>query len=224
MKKRFLIAFVAALAFSMLIGIYYTSADAEKAKPYAGTTAKKAMPAEKAVKVETCYDCHSQIKDFHAGSKHAKVNCSNCHEGLDSHVKDTTTKPVTRTDHAVCGKCHKEQYESFVSVNLESKAKVEKATFKSRSPLFDKLMAPHGFTKEHAEPRSHVFMLVDHLIVDRGYGGRFQLKDWTKISDAKGSEKSAWGVLIDKDPSTSDQKAFIPQTATAANPRGDPSG
>ena len=41
MKKRFLIAFVAALAFSMLIGIYYTSADAEKAKPYAGTTAKK---------------------------------------------------------------------------------------------------------------------------------------------------------------------------------------
>lgn len=218
MKKRFLIAFVAVLAISMLIGIYFTSADAEKAKPYAGTTAKKAMPEEKEVKAETCYGCHSDIKDFHTKGKHAKVNCSNCHEGLASHLKSATTKPVTRTDHATCGKCHKEEYESFVSVNLESKAKVEKATFKSRSPLFDKLMAPHGFTKEHAEPRSHVFMLVDHLIVDRGYGGRFQLKDWTKISDAKGSEKSAWGVLIDKEPSTSDQKAFIPQTATAANP------
>ncbi len=70
-------------------------------------------------------------------------------------------------DHATCGKCHKEQYESFVEVNHESKAKVEKGTFKSRSPLFDKLLAPHGFTKEHAEPRSHVFMMVDHLIVDR---------------------------------------------------------
>ena len=217
MKRRFFIAFMAALAISLLIGAYYTSADAEKAKPYAGTTAKKAMPAEKGVKAETCYSCHSDIKDFHAKGKHAKVNCSNCHEGLDSHVKDTMTKPVTRTDHAVCGKCHKEQYESFVSVNLESKAKVEKATFKSRSPLFDKLMMPHGFVKEHAEPRSHIFMLVDHLTIDRGYGGRFQLKDWTKILDAKGAEKSAWGILMDKDPSTSDQKAFIPQSATAAN-------
>ena len=218
MKKRFFIAFWAALAISMLIGTYYSSADAEKAKPYKSSEPKKAMPAEKAVKAETCYACHSDIKDFHAKGKHAKVNCSNCHEGLDSHVKDTMTKPVTRTDHAVCGKCHKEQYESFVSVNLESKAKVEKATFKSRSPLFDKLMMPHGFVKEHAEPRSHVFMLVDHLTIDRAYGGRFQLKDWTKILDAKGAEKSAWGILIDKDPSTSDQKAFIPQSATAANP------
>jgi formate-dependent nitrite reductase cytochrome c552 subunit len=138
---------------------------------------------------------------------------------LDKHLKEgPSAKPVTRMDHATCGKCHKEQYESFVANNLESKAKVEKASFKSRSPLFDKLIMPHGFSKEHAEPRSHVFMLVDHLLVDRAYGGRFQLKDWTKISDAKGAEKSAWEVLIDKEPSTSDQKAFLPQTATAANP------
>ena len=26
-----------------------------------------------------------------------------------------------------------------------------------------KLMAPHGFTREHNEPRSHVFMNLDHL-------------------------------------------------------------
>ena len=87
MKKRFLIAFVAALAFSMLIGIYYTSADAEKAKPYAGTTAKKAMSAEKAVKAETCFTCHSTIKELHTMGKHAKVNCTSCHNGLDKHQK-----------------------------------------------------------------------------------------------------------------------------------------
>jgi hypothetical protein len=121
-------------------------------------------------------------------------------------------------DLATCGQCHKEEYESIVSVDIDSRAKVEKATFKSRSPLFDKLLMPHGFTKEHAEPRSHVFMLMDHLIVDRAYGGRFQLKDWKEIGDAKGAETNLWSTLIDKDPASSDQKAFLPQTATAANP------
>ena len=99
MKKRFLIAFVAALAFSMLIGIYYTSADAEKAKPYAGTTAKKAMPAEKAVKVETCFTCHSTIKELHTMGKHAKVNCTSCHSGLDKHQKHPGLKQGLQPTH-----------------------------------------------------------------------------------------------------------------------------
>ncbi len=185
--------------------------------------AQKAQLADKPVKVETCYGCHGEIKDFHAKGKHSKVNCINCHEGLGKHLKEgATSKPVTRMDHATCGKCHKEQYESFVAVNLESKPKVEKSISTSRSPLFDAIMKPHGFTREHAEPRSHVFMLVDHLLVDRAYGGRFQLKDLTKIGDAKGAEKSAWEVLKDLDPATSDQKVFPPYTprtaATAANP------
>lgn len=169
-------------------------------------------------KKETCYGCHSEIQEFHAKGKHVKVSCGECHKDLDEHLKDPSQFPLTRTEHAVCGKCHKDQYDSFVAPNLKSKARVEKATFKSRSPLFDKLSMPHGFTKEHAEPRSHVFALVDHLIVDRAYGGRFQLKDWTRISDAKGAEKNAWGLLVDKEPGSSDQKVFLPQTATAANP------
>lgn len=208
MGEKMHVFFRALLALSLLCAFYYSTADAQKA------TLK-----EKAVKVETCYGCHGDIKDFHTKGKHAKVNCINCHEGLDRHLKEgPSVKPVTMMEHAICGKCHKEEYESFVAVNLESKAKVEKATFKSRSPLFDKLSVPHAFTKEHAEPRSHVFMLVDHLIVDRAYGGRFQLKDLTKILDAKGAERSAWEILIDKDPSSSDQRIFIPQSATAANP------
>ncbi|MBI4690935.1 MAG: ammonia-forming cytochrome c nitrite reductase subunit c552 [Nitrospirae bacterium] len=204
MQKKVIVLIIVFFAAAVIGGTYHTNADAQR---YAGP-----------IKVGACYGCHSDIKEFHLKGKHAKVNCSSCHEGLEQHLKNASTKPGTKMEHAVCGKCHKEEYESFIAVNLESKAKVEKATFKSRSPLFDKLMMPHGFTKEHAEPRSHIFMLADHLTVDRAYGGRFQFKDWTKISDGKGVEKSSWEVLTDKESNTSDQKAFIPQSATAANP------
>jgi len=207
MSKRMFLLLVGALALAIAGGLQLSDADAQKT-----------ALAEKPVKVEQCYDCHSDIKGFHSSGKHAKVNCVSCHEKLGDHLKDVSNKPVTKTDLATCGACHKEEYESLVSVDIDSKAKVEKATFKSRSPLFDKLLTPHGFTKEHDEPRSHVFMLMDHLIVDRAYGGRFQLKDWTKIGDAKDAEKSLWSILVDKEPSSSDQKIFAPQTAAAANP------
>jgi len=184
------------------------------------TVAPKATTAPKApaLNVADCTACHTEIETLHTKGKHARVSCSACHEKLAEHLSDSEKKPLTRTDLEACGACHREQYESMVSVNLASKARVEKATFKSRSPLFDRLMEGHGFTKEHAEPRSHVFMLVDHFVVDRAYGGRFQLRDWTKVTDARAAEKDAWSVLVDKDPSTSDQRTFLPQTAVAANP------
>ena len=219
MKKRFLIAFVAALAFSMLIGIYYTSADAEKAKPYAGTTAKKTMPAEKAVKAETCFTCHSTVKELHTMGKHAKVNCTSCHSGLDKHQKapGPETRPSTNTSWEACGQCHKEQYESFMKEAYHRPARDEKSQLTNRSPnpFWDKLMAGHGFTKEHNLTRSHNWMLIDHLIVDRAYGGRFQAKNGWQYIFEKGK---AWDVLTDKYPDSKEHKAFIPQSAAAANP------
>jgi formate-dependent nitrite reductase cytochrome c552 subunit len=209
--SRKVLAVLAVIAVLTGGGMLVVRADAQKMR----TTMKEGA---KGVDVKKCYECHKDIEGFHAKGKHAKVNCANCHEALDQHMQDATKKPVTRTDHEACGGCHKEQYESFTSINLASEARVEKATFKSRSPLFDKLSMPHGFTKEHAEPRSHVFMLVDHLIVDRAYGGRFQLADWTQITNAAGARESAWNLLKDAEPSTSDQKSFMLQTATAANP------
>ncbi|MCX7794312.1 MAG: ammonia-forming cytochrome c nitrite reductase subunit c552 [Thermodesulfovibrionales bacterium] len=209
MKRGFVLIIISVI--SCLVILYFVT----------GAGAQKAVI--KPVNVETCYGCHQEIKDFHSKGKHVKVNCVNCHEGLEKHLKEgPEAKPITRLDHATCGKCHREQYESFVAVNLESKPKVEKATATSRSPLFDTIMRPHGFTREHAEPRSHVFSLVDHLLVDRAYGGRFQPKDWIKVNDGKLAEKSAWEVLKDMDPASSDQKIFPPYTprtaATAANP------
>jgi nitrite reductase (cytochrome c-552) len=194
---------------------------------YTDEPQKPVEPAAKptpvaAVNVNECYSCHTNIEEFHADSRHATVNCAHCHDAAE-HLEQADennigVRPVTRVDHAACATCHLTQYNSFVEVNLQSKARVEKASFKSRSPLFDKLIAGHGFAKEHAEPRSHIFMLVDHLIVDRAYGGRFQLKDWTHIGDGRGAARGAWTVLTDAEPETSEQKAFLPQTATAANP------
>lgn len=178
------------------------------------------------VDVENCYSCHKDIKEFHLGSKHSDVNCAYCHTGSADHLK-REGKPVapaqasigTRVDHHACGTCHQEQLNTFAAMNYDSKAKHEKADPKSVSPMFDKLMQPHGFTREHNEPRSHVFMNLDHLIVDRAYGGRFELKDWTYITDAKSAVSDLWNVmLVDKEPSSGDQKAFKPQVATAANP------
>ncbi len=210
----------AALALS-LIGL-----GAQAAEKYEGPL-KPEAPEEKPaplkpVDEKKCYSCHENIEEFHITGRHATVNCVQCHDAA-AHLKTAEEKsmgdrPITRVDHAACSTCHKAQYNSFVEVNLASKARVEKASYKSRSPLFDKLIAGHGFAKEHAEPRSHVFMLVDHYIVDRAYGGRFQLKDWTKISDGRGAAQGAWTILTDKEPTTSDQKPFLPQTATAANP------
>lgn len=154
-----------------------------------------------------CFGCHSEIKALHNGSKHQGVNCGICHTGAMDHASSPSKKPVTNFDLAVCGQCHSDQYKSFMTISYRSKPKIEKATPTSRAPTFDLLMMPHGFTKEHAEPRSHAFMLIDHLIVDRAYGGQFRLKDWTYVSKLG----KAWEVLTDTGKS-------LPETAKAANP------
>jgi formate-dependent nitrite reductase cytochrome c552 subunit len=190
-KKRGLLIFI--IFFSFFSVIFYLSQ---------ARSAKQTIPAGEA----TCYQCHDVIKSLKVGNKHAPLPCSTCHAKLSEHLDDPDKTPVTNLELTLCGKCHASQYETFMSVNFKSKAKVEKATTTSRSPTFDKLMAPHGFTKEHDEPRSHAFMLIDHLIVDRAYGGRYQLKHWKEIS----KPGKLWDVLMDtgKD---------LPQTAKAAN-------
>ncbi|MBM4169330.1 MAG: ammonia-forming cytochrome c nitrite reductase subunit c552 [Ignavibacteria bacterium] len=179
-----------------------------------GSPTRAIQTQKKAVDPKTCFTCHEEVQSLHTGSKHQRLNCVTCHSNLDLHQEDPSTKPITNLEIKTCGNCHKEQYDSFFHVNLESRARVEKATTTSRSPTFDKLMMPHAFTKEHGEPRSHAFMLVDHYIVDRAYGGRFQYKDLKNITKTG----KAWDLLLDKEPSSNGQKVFMSQTAIAANP------
>lgn len=153
-----------------------------------------------------CYECHEEIKFLKVGQKHGTLACTKCHGKLSEHLKDPGRSPETNLDLALCGSCHPSQYETFVAVNLRSRAKVEKSTTTSRSPASDQLLASHGFTKEHDEPRSHAFMVMDHLLVDRAYGGRFQLKSWKEITRVG----KVWDALVDTEKE-------LPQTAKAAN-------
>jgi nitrite reductase (cytochrome c-552) len=168
--------------------------------------ARSAKENEPARGDSACFGCHEEIKLLKTGNKHASLACSKCHGKLAEHLKNPEKTPETNLELALCGSCHPSQYESLMSINLKSKAKVEKASTTSRSPASDKLLSPHGFTKEHDEPRSHVFMVMDHLLIDRGYGGRFQLKSWKDITRAG----KAWDLVIDTEKD-------LPQTVKAAN-------
>jgi formate-dependent nitrite reductase cytochrome c552 subunit len=214
--KRKLYSVLVMLAVVAGAGFYYTSADAEKYKP---AKAAETKAAEKDVKVDACYGCHAPVKDLHKMGKHAKLNCTRCHSGLEKHLKSPgpDTRPGTNLSWEACGQCHKDQLESFMKEAYHRPARDEKSQLTNRAPnpFWDKLMAGHGFTKEHNLTRSHNWMLIDHLIIDRGYGGRFQGKNgWQYLFD-KGR---AWDVLTDTKPDSKEHKAFIPQSAAAANP------
>jgi formate-dependent nitrite reductase cytochrome c552 subunit len=198
----------------LAVGSYQSASCAE----YKKEEPKKAA-AEKQADVNTCFGCHANIKDFHSKGKHAKVNCVSCHSGLDKHLAGPgpNARPVTDVSWEACGQCHKEQYDSFMKVAYHRPARDEKSQLTNRSPnpFWDKLMMGHGFTKEHALTRSHNWMLIDHYVVDRAYGGRFQGKNgWQYILETG----KVWDVLMDKYPATNEHKPYILQSAAAANP------
>jgi len=213
MSKKVVVLMVLTLSV-MLAGGAFSAGSAAKYK----ATEKKAA-VEKPVKVEACYGCHDTVKDLHKMGKHAKVNCVYCHSGLEKHLKNPgpDTRPVTNTAWEACGQCHKDQYNSFMQEAYHRPARDEKSQLTGRSPnpYWDKLMSGHGFTKEHNTTRSHNWMLIDHLVVDRAYGGRFQPKNGWQYLFERGK---AWDVLKDNYPESKEQKAFIPQSAAAANP------
>jgi formate-dependent nitrite reductase cytochrome c552 subunit len=161
----------------------------------------------KGVNAGECFACHEEVKALHQGSKHAKLACETCHSQMDAHLKDPEVRPVTSLELSTCGSCHKDQFDSFYRVNYDAQARKEKGVPSGRSPLQDKLLAPHGFTKEHNEPRSHPFMVIDQFAVDRFAGGRYQFKSlWEVAKPGK-----VWDVL-------EDTGKTLPEHAKAGNP------
>jgi nitrite reductase (cytochrome c-552) len=207
MKRKHKIILVLPLFIILAAGFYFSQADA-----------RKTISQDKPVRVETCYACHDTIKELHTMGKHASLNCNSCHKGLDRHLKapGPDTRPETDMSWEACGQCHKEQVDSFMKESYHRPARDEKSQFTNRSPnpYWDKLMAGHGFTKEHNLTRGHNKMLIDHLVVDRAYGGRFQPKNgWEYIFE----EGRVWDVLEDRHPDSKEHKPLIPQSAAAAN-------
>lgn len=189
---------------------------------FAGDTkAQKGGPPIKSLDAAPCYNCHETVRDLHKSGKHAKITCSNCHGNLEKHLSGPgpDTRPPTDTSWEACGKCHKEQYITSLKVAHHRPARDEKSQLTNRAPnpLWDKLMMGHGFTKEHALTRSHPWMLIDHLVVDRAYGGRFQPRDGWAYTVANPSN-TTWDILVDVYPDAKEHKPFIPQSAAGANP------
>ena len=165
-------------------------------------------PAGEPVK-DTCTGCHPLNVEMIESSQHAAHDCAQCHIPGDHPQNPLLNESRVNMSNELCGGCHPDQYQSFHTINLASEARKEKATPVGVSPLFDKLMQPYGFTIEHNEPRSHAFMLVDHITVDRAYGGRFQLDSWEDIT----ASGNLWDILNDLG-----EQYTLPQSAKAANP------
>jgi formate-dependent nitrite reductase cytochrome c552 subunit len=197
-------------AMTLSLAVHAQTAPKPAAKPAAKTAA---------VKADTCYGCHAPIKEFHAGNKHQNVGCESCHTGIDKHLQDFKARPTTVVDPAACGTCHKPQFDSMYQMNWEKTARNEKSQYKgpAPNPSWEKLMTPHGFTREHGEPRSHAFALYDQVVVDRAFGGRYVNKQGWQFLAKPGGNFKIWDVLEDQFPGQ-DHKAFKPGTAAAANP------
>jgi len=181
------------------------------AKPPAMAKAIKA----KAFDATECYGCHEAVKAFHVDGQHKTVGCDACHGGLDTHSPKGRGRPSTNMDPANCGSCHQNQYRTLYNMNTEKTAHKEKAV--ATNGAMDKILMPHGFTREHNEPRSHAFALYDQVVVDRAFGGRFQNKEGKAGLTRMGGNFKIWDVLVDEFPGEP-HKAFKPGTAAAANP------
>jgi len=201
---------VAGLLTAMALVFTGTEVFAQAGKPTVQAKAKS-PPFD----ASTCYECHDAIKDFHTGSAHKTVGCDSCHGGLDTHKAKGKGRPTTSMDPANCGTCHENQYRTLYTMNTEKTANKEKtvATFTA----MDKILTPHGFTREHNEPRSHAFALYDQVVVDRAFGGRFENKAGKEGLARMGGNFKIWDVLVDQYPGEP-HKAFKPGTAAAANP------
>ena len=184
--------------------------------------APKTAPAATTARFDAsgCFGCHAPIKEFHDAGKHKGLACTACHSGIDAHLGSPSTRPLTSTDPATCGACHKNQFDTSFRMDWNRTGRFEKKQTigPSPNPAFDLLMTPHGFTREHNLPRSHAFMVLDQFVVDRGFGGRFTPKDSWRYLARDGGNFKVWDVIQDNYPDNTDQKTFKPGTAAAANP------
>lgn len=210
---------VAALIVTFVAVSANSSFAADKAAVQAQAVKIAKQKVDGAVDTQTCFDCHATVEKLHKRGLHQNVNCVYCHEVKKEHIDNPVpaNRPVTNLSWEACAKCHQTEFDSFMQLGQHRPARFDKSntTGRAPNPAWEKLMAPHGFTKEHAATRSHSVMLLDQFIVDRAFGGRFQGKDgWNYIFQTG----KVWDILEDTHPEVPTQKAFMRQTATANNP------
>ena len=90
--------------------------------------APKAAPAAKPAKFDAsgCFGCHAPIKEFHDSGKHKGLACTSCHSGIEKHLGNPQARPVTSTDPATCGGCHKNQFDTAYQMDWHRTGRFEK--------------------------------------------------------------------------------------------------
>lgn len=126
---------------------------------------------------EECRDCHRTIHNEFSSGVHSGLTCSQCHPKAVEHQNaDDPAKvlPIVDFSAELCGSCHRFQYETYflsepgVAGLYGGTPSDPKDHPKTKDfPLYNKIIAGHGFTKEYNEDRSHKFMLRDHIEIKR---------------------------------------------------------
>ncbi len=127
---------------------------------------------------EACRDCHRRIWDDTKKGPHSGLSCTTCHPGsLDHQDADDPAEVLPVVDYRAesCGSCHRFQYDTYMR-DEPGKAGLFGGTPADPSkepklvqfPLYHKIVAGHGFTKDYNEERGHHYILEDHVETKRG--------------------------------------------------------
>lgn len=121
---------------------------------------------------EECGDCHRTIVSNHAQGAHSGLACSQCHAGSLAHQEaDDPAKilPVVDLRIESCAGCHRFQAETYLMVEPGTAglyggtpANPHEHPKTKDFPLYNKIVAGHGFTKAYDEDRGHPYILRDH--------------------------------------------------------------
>lgn len=174
-------------------------------------------PATAAVKNDSCFECHDDMRAAFQQGFHSGLSCFQCHPDAAPHNANPDAHPAG-VDYRweSCGACHKYQYEtmkmddpvrigSFGGTPADPHAAPKTNDF----PLLNKLIAGHGFTVEYNEERSHNFILKDHIDIKRKqYAVCMQCKS-TAVAYNWGRE---WkGLKLDENADWHEVLARVPQ-------------
>jgi nitrite reductase (cytochrome c-552) len=132
---------------------------------------------------------------------HAGLACSQCHPNALEHQNaddPTAVLPVVDFRTETCGSCHKFQHETFLMSEPGTPGEFggtpKDPTEHPKTndfPLYNKIVAGHGFTREYNEDRAHRYILRDHIDIKRGKNrGLFELQvDAGRLLLGKGAGK-----------------------------------
>lgn len=105
---RMALLFAAGIAFFLLIRVFLVPKSFGMYGHYRGNALAdiRALPVVYAGRA-ACADCHSDVVESRAGSKHAQIGCEACHGPLAAHANDPEKSKAVKPEGAgVCLVCH----------------------------------------------------------------------------------------------------------------------